>query len=234
MDERREHLRLSRKVPPPHGGADILVVGTPLDEARAAMVLVHGRGATADDLLGLREEWSLAGLTLVAPQAAEFTWYPRTFLAPLEQNEPHLSSGLVLLGAIVDELGDRGIPAERQILVGFSQGGCLVLEFAGRFARRRGGVAGLSAGLIGPPGRQWNFSGSLEKTPVFLGCSDTDPHIPRGRVEESAAELKRIGGEVELRIYPGLGHTVNRDELAHVQRMIDRVSGYDPAGSSDS
>jgi predicted esterase len=175
----------------------------------------------------LREEWSAPGFTFVAPQAADSTWYPRTFLAPLEENEPHLSSGIALLRAIVDELGDRGISADRQILLGFSQGGCLVLEFAGRSARRWGGVAGLSAGLIGPPGRQWSFTGSLDQTPVVLGCSDTDPHIPRGRVEESAAELRRIGGKVELRIYPALGHTINRDELAHVQRIID---GVPPAG----
>jgi len=191
------------------------------------MVLVHGRGASAEDILMLREEWSAPGFTFVAPQAADSTWYPRTFLAPLEENEPHLSSGLALLGAIVDELGDRGISADRQILLGFSQGGCLVLEFAGRSAQRWGGIAGLSAGLIGPPGRQWSFTGSLDQTPVVLGCSDTDPHIPRGRVEESAAELGRIGGKVDLRIYPALGHTINRDELAHVQRMIDGVA---PAG----
>ncbi len=187
------------------------------------MILVHGRGATADDILALAGQWRAVGVTFIAPQAAGLTWYPHSFLAPLRNNEPDLSSALALLGAIVDELGDRGIPAERQILLGFSQGGCLALEFAGRFARRRGGVVGLSAGLIGPPGRQWNFTGSLAHTHVFLGCSDTDPHIPRSRVEESAAELKRIDGEVELRIYPGLGHTVNRDEIGHVQRMIDDV-----------
>ena len=218
-----EHLSLTRAVPPPHGGATILLSGSRVEDARGAMLLVHGRGATADDIIALREEWSAEGFAFVAPQAAESTWYPRTFLAPLDQNEPHLSSGLALLGAIVDELSDRGIPAERQILLGFSQGGCLTLEFAGRFARRRGGVVGLSAGLIGPPGRRWDFSGSLDRTPTFLGCSDTDPHIPRARVEESAAELKRIGGEVDLRIYPALGHTVNRDELSHVQGIIDRL-----------
>jgi predicted esterase len=224
MNERRDRLTLSSEVPPPHGDAIIRTAGTPLKEARAAMVLVHGRGASAEDILMLREEWSAAGFAFVAPQAAGSTWYPYTFLAPLEQNEPHLSSAIALLGAIVDELGLRGIPAERQILLGFSQGGCLVLEFAGRFARRWGGVAGLSAGLIGPPGRRWNFTGSLDRTPFFLGCSDTDPHIPRERVEESAAELRRISGEVELRIYPALGHTINRDELAHVQRIIDGLS----------
>ena len=221
MDDRGELLSLSRQVPPPHGGATIRTAGAPLKDARAAMVLVHGRGASPDDILMLREEWSAAGFAFVAPQAAGSTWYPYSFLAPLEQNEPHLSSGIALLRAIVDELGDRGIPAERQILLGFSQGGCLVLELAGRLARRWAGVAGVSAGLIGPPGRRWGFEGSLGQTPVFLGCSDTDPHIPRERVEESAAELRRIGGKVELRIYPALGHTINRDELAHVQNMID-------------
>jgi predicted esterase len=217
-------LPLRRAVPAPHGGAHILMAGAPLDQARAAMLLVHGRGATADDILTLSDEWSAPGFTFVAPQAAGFTWYPLSFLAPLEENEPNLSSGLALIGAIADELVDRGIPPERQIVAGFSQGGCLTLEFAGRSARRRGGVVGLSAGLIGPPGRRWGFAGSLDQTPVFLGCSDTDPHIPRVRVEESAAELKRIGGDVESRIYPGLGHTVNQDEIHHVQRMIDRVA----------
>jgi predicted esterase len=232
MNDRRERLSPRREVPRPHSGADILTVGAPLDEARGALILAHGRGAAADDILALRDEWRASGFTFVAPQAAGSTWYPHTFLGPLDQNEPHLSSGLALLGAIVDELSDRGVPAERQILLGFSQGGCLVLEFAGRFARRWGGVVGLSAGLIGPPGHRWSFTGALDRTPIFLGCSDTDPHIPRGRVEESAEELTRIGGEVELRIYRGLGHTINGDELGHVQSLIDLV-GYDSRASSD-
>ncbi len=224
MSDETARLPLTRAVPPPHGGHTVLVLGTPLDQARAAMILVHGRGGTADDILALRDQWPTTGLAFVAPQAADDTWYPYSFLAPLSRNEPHLSSGLALLGAIVDELNDRGIPPERQILLGFSQGGCLALEFAGRNARRRGGVVGLSSGLIGPPGRQWDFAGSLDRTPVFLGCSDVDPHIPRERVEASAAELERIGAQVDLRIYPGLRHTINRDELGHVQRIVDRMS----------
>jgi predicted esterase len=123
----------------------------------------------------------------------------------------------------LETLAEKGIAPERQIVLGFSQGGCLAVEFAGRAARRYGGVAGLSAGLIGPPGRSWGFTGSLEGTPVLLGCSDVDPHIPLERVQESARELKRIGGAVDLRIYPGLGHTVNADELDAVQRMLDRI-----------
>jgi phospholipase/carboxylesterase len=214
-------LTLARSVPKPHGGDRILTAGEPLETARAAMILVHGRGATAEDILELHHEWRAPGVAFVAPQAADFTWYPHTFLAPLENNEPHLSSALALLQALVTEIESRGVPPERQILLGFSQGGCLALEFSGRNARRWGGVAGLSGGLIGPPGRVWNFEGSLQSTPVFIGCSDSDTHIPAERVVESATELKRIGGDVESRLYPGLGHTVNRDELSFVQSLID-------------
>ena len=187
------------------------------------MVLLHGRGASAEDILSLAGELDAPDVVLVAPDAHQGTWYPFSFLAPLERNEPHLSSALMLVGAIVTALDETGIPPARQLLLGFSQGGCLALEFAGRNARRYGGVAGLSAGLIGPPGRQWAFQGSLDGTPVFLGCSDPDPHIPRERVEESGRELSRIGGAVGVRIYPGLGHAVNRDELARVQELIDGI-----------
>ena len=229
MTEAIAELTLDKVVPPPHGGQPILVTGAPLDAARGAMVLVHGRGATARDILELRHEWRAPGIAFVSPQAADSMWYPYRFLAPLAQNEPHLSSGLALLEVISEELGRRGVPPERQILLGFSQGGCLILEFAGRNARRWGGVAGLSAGLIGPPGRQWNCTGSLGGPPVFLGCSDHDPHIPRDRVEESSVELERLGGEVELRVYPGLGHTINKDELDQIQLMIDRQGGVPSA-----
>ena len=223
MSEPVGHLDLKRSVPSPHGGGRILAAGAPLGTAGAALILVHGRGATAEDILELGNEWRAPGFALLAPQAAEFTWYPRTFLAPLDQNEPDLSSALALLAALVAEVEDHGVPKSRQILLGFSQGGCLALEFAGRNATRRGGVVALSGGLIGPPGRRWNFEGSLLDTPVFLGCSDHDPHIPAARVLESSAEMKRIGGDVDARLYPGLGHTVNRDELKAVQALIDRL-----------
>lgn len=220
-------LALRGEVRAPHGGQPIFLAGAPLAAAQRAMVLVHGRGSTARDILELRHEWRAPHVAFVSPQAADSTWYPYRFLAPLTRNEPHVSSALALLEAISVELGHRGLPPERQILLGFSQGGCLTLEFAGRNARRWCGVVGLSAGLIGPPGRRWSFAGSLNQTPVFLGCSDSDPHIPRERVEESAAELERIGGHVDLRIYPGLGHTINRDELDRVQRIIDGVDMED-------
>jgi phospholipase/carboxylesterase len=175
-------------------------------------------------MLGIVQAPAPSAVALVAPQANANTWYPYSFLAPLQKNEPHLSSALALLGAVVRALDRDGVPPERQLLIGFSQGGCLALEFAGRTARRYGGVVGLSAGLIGPPGRQWSFAGTLDHTPVFLGCSNQDPHIPEERVRESARELARIGGDVEFEIYPGLGHTVNQDELDHVRRMIEALA----------
>lgn len=216
-------LALGQAVPGPHGGTTVLTVGPEVAEARVAVVLCHGRGATAQEMLGLAAEFEAPATVFVAPQANQFTWYPHSFLAPLRENEPHLTSALALVGAIVQELDRDGVPRERQLLLGFSQGGCLILEFAGRNARRYGGVAGLSAGLIGPPGRAWNFTGTLDGTPVFLGCSDHDPHIPRDRLEDSARELARIGGDVELQVYPDLGHRMNPDELTRVQRMLNLI-----------
>jgi predicted esterase len=217
-------LALEQAVSGPHSGARILMAGSRPDQSRAAVVFCHGRGAAAEDMLGFASELEANGVAWVAPQANQNTWYPAAFLAPLRANEPYLSSALALLGAIVRTLEQEGIPAERQMLLGFSQGGCLALEYSGRHARRYGAVVGLSAGLIGPPGRSWNFEGTLDGTPVFLGCSDRDPHIPRDRVEESARELTRIGGSVALQIYPDLGHTVNRDELDHVRSLLRELS----------
>jgi predicted esterase len=184
------------------------------------MVMVHGRGATAESILELRHEWDHPELTYVAPQAADFSWYPYRFLAPMEQNEPGLSSGLARIGEALAELEAAGIPPERTILLGFSQGACLSLEFAARNARRYAGIAGLSGALIGPPGSPRTYQGSLAGTPVFLGCSDRDPHIPRTSVDESAEVLRRMGAEVTERIYPAMGHTVNLDEIEAVRGMI--------------
>jgi len=209
----------------PHGNAKILTAGHPVAGAKAAIVLCHGRGATADGMLSLASEFTAPGAIFVAPQANGGAWYPRSFLAPLRENAPHLPSAIALLESVVHELGADGIPPERVVLLGFSQGGCLALEFAGRNARRYGGLVGLSAGLIGPRGRSWDFAGTLAGTPVFLGCSDRDPHIPRERVQESGRELERIGGVVELTLYRGLGHTVNAEEVERVQAIVDGVLG---------
>jgi predicted esterase len=194
-----------------------------VEEAAAALVMVHGRGAAAEGILDLRHELAAPDLAYLAPQAGGSSWYPYSFLAPLERNEPGLSSGLARIGEVLAELAAAGIPPERTFLLGFSQGACLALEFAARNARRYGGVFGLSGGLIGPPGTPRDYPGSFAGTPVFLGCSDRDPHIPRERVDETAEVLRRMGAEVTERIYPAMGHTVNRDEVEFVKGLITPV-----------
>lgn len=210
----------SEKVVGPHKGQPVLVVGEPLESARAAMILMHGRGASAEDILTLVPELDQGGFAYLAPQAAGYTWYPYSFLAPLSSNEPWLSSALAVIASLLRQLTDAGIPPERTILLGFSQGACLSLEFAARNARRYGGVAGLSGGLIGPDGTPRNYTGSLAGTPVFLGCSDVDFHIPKERVLHSAEVLRGLGGDVTARLYPGMGHMVNDDEIQFVRGMM--------------
>jgi predicted esterase len=204
----------------PHQAQPLVWAGRPAAEAAGAMVMVHGRGATAENILGLLHELRHPELAYVAPQAAGHSWYPSSFLAPMESNEPGLSSGLARLGEALAEIEAAGIPPERTLLLGFSQGACLSLEFAARNARRYGAVVGLSGGLIGPPGTPRNYPGSLAGTPVFLGCSDRDPHIPRERVDETAEVLRGMGAEVTERIYPNLGHGVNEDEMEAVRGLI--------------
>ncbi|MCC6312539.1 MAG: dienelactone hydrolase family protein [Thermomicrobiales bacterium] len=193
------------------------------------MVLLHGRGASAEDILGLTDHLPRERVAYVAPQAAGHTWYPERFTEPIERNEPWLSSALALVERIIDEVIAAGIPAERIGLLGFSQGACLALEFAARHPRRYGGVFALSGGLIGPPGTVWDDRGSLGGTPVFLGCSDVDSHIPAERVIESGERMRELGAEVEVRLYPGMGHTINRDELDIIRRGVERMVAADPA-----
>ncbi len=206
-----------------HQGQPVLTAGLPLARARMAMILLHGRGATAQDILSLAGELGHPGFACLAPQAADNSWYPHTFLSPLDSNEPYLSAALGTVAAVLSQLEEAGIGPQRTVLLGFSQGACLALEFAARHARRYGGLCGLSGGLIGPPGTPWDYAGSLAGTPVFLGCSDVDPHIPQVRVLESAEVLTRLGGAVTTRLYPNLGHTVNQDELRAVREVMDRV-----------
>ena len=207
----------------PHAGQPVLSWGAPLSSARAAMIMVHGRGASADDILGLAPELDAPEVAFLAPQAAGHTWYPNSFLSPIENNEPGISSALALMAEIVGSVHKSGIPAGSVFLLGFSQGACLTLEYAARNARRYGGIIGLSGGLIGPEGTPREYAGSLEGTPVFLGCSDVDPHIPKARVLLSKEVLSRLGGSVTARLYPGMGHTVNEDEIEAVRSMIQAV-----------
>lgn len=210
---------------PPHLGEKVLAAGRPVAEAAGAMILIHGRGATAEDILSLAGELGRPDFAYLAPQANGYTWYPYSFLAPLEMNEPGLSSGLVLIGHLLGSLEEQGAPPERTILLGFSQGACLALEFAARSARRFGGLVGLSGGLIGPPGTPRQYSGSFEGTPVFLGCSDRDPHVPLERVKETTEILSRMGARVTERIYPAMGHTVVEDELNRVRNLLTDFPG---------
>jgi len=207
----------------PHQGQPVLTAGEPLDKAKAAMIMVHGRGASAEDILSLTPELNQPGFAYLASQAAGYAWYPNSFLAPIASNEPGLSSGLAVIASLLEKLAEAGIPPERTILLGFSQGACLSLEFAARNARRYGGLAGLSGGLIGPDGTPRDYPGSLDGTPVFLGCSDVDPHVPKKRVELSAEVLQRLGGNVTTRLYPRMGHTVNRDEIRQVQDIMSAL-----------
>jgi predicted esterase len=206
----------------PHANQPILHRGPALAQARLAIIAIHGRGASADDILSLTRELRTTDVTYLAPEAAGHTWYPQSFLSPIERNEPWLSSALNLLSRLVTTLGDQGVLADRIGFMGFSQGACLALEFAARHARRYAAVVGLSGGLIGPPGTLRNYTGSCDGTPVFLGCSDVDPHIPVERVRETADVLTTMKAAVETRIYRGMGHTVNTDEISAVRALLAR------------
>jgi predicted esterase len=187
------------------------------------MVMLHGRGATAESILTLVPALGLADFAYLAPQAGGNSWWPQSFLAPIPQNEPGISSAMHAVEDVVARVEAEGVPSDRTVLLGFSQGACLAAEFAARNARRYGGVASLSGGLIGPNGTPRDYAGSLEGTPVFLGCSDMDSHIPAERVRESAEVLERLGGEVTMRLYPGMGHTIIEDELEAVRAMMALV-----------
>jgi predicted esterase len=207
----------------PHQGQPVRTAGVPLDQVTAAIVMVHGRGATAEGILTLAPALDVPGFAYLAPQASGNTWYPQSFLAPIQSNEPGITSGMQAIEDVLSQVTAAGIPRERTMLLGFSQGACLTLEFAARHARRYGGIAGLSGGVIGPDGTPRNYAGSLEGTPVFLGCSDVDPHIPAQRVRETAEVMRRLGGQVTMRLYPGMGHLINEDEIDAVRRMMIAV-----------
>ncbi len=186
------------------------------------MVLLHGRGATAEDIMTLASEVQRPGWTYLAPQAAGNAWYPHPFTAPLQSNEPYLGAALETISRVVERVESR-VPAQRLVLLGFSQGACLTLEWAARNARRYGAVIGLSGGLIGPDGTPRDYPGSFAGTPVFLGCSDIDPHIPMPRVVEAGEALKRMGADVTVRFYPGMGHMVGIEELETIRELTGRI-----------
>ena len=204
----------------PHAGQPVLTMGPRPADARWTVILLHGRGASAEDILGLAAEIGATDVAYLAPQAADHTWYPYSFLSEIARNEPYLTSALRRIAALVADVERQGVDAARVGFMGFSQGACLSLEFAARHARRYAAIAGLSGGVIGPPGTPRNYTGAFESTPVFLGCSDVDSHIPLERVHETAAVFRAMGASVDERIYPRMGHTVNDDELEAVRKLF--------------
>jgi predicted esterase len=204
----------------PHRGQPVLTLGPAPKDARLTMIMAHGRGASAEDMMGLAAEFGTTDVAFLAPQAAGRTWYPYSFLSPLQDNEPGISSALRVLAGLVDSLVAQQIAHGRIALLGFSQGACLSLEFAARHPQPYAAVVGLSGGLIGPPGTPRDYPGSLGGAPVFLGCSDIDAHIPLARVHETADVFRRMGASVDERIYPGMGHAVNQDEIAAVHALL--------------
>jgi predicted esterase len=204
----------------PHRGQPVLTHGPAPASARAVMIMVHGRGASAEDMLGLAAALAVPDVSILAPQASGRTWYPNSFLAPIADNEPGITSGLGVIRSLVEDLLARRVPIGRIALLGFSQGACLSLEFAARHPRPYKAVVALSGGLIGPPGTSRDYPGSLDGARVFLGCSDVDAHIPLARVQESTQVLRGMGAIVDERIYPRMGHTVNDDELETVRALL--------------
>ena len=208
----------------PHGGQPVVSAGVPLGQAPAVVIMVHGRNAGPENILDLVPKLARPGLTYLAPAAAGRTWYPLSFMAEIEKNEPGISSGLAMLEALVSRVESAGVPRSRVVMLGFSQGACLTSEFAVRHAARYGGFVLFTGGLIGPPGTRWDYPGDFGGTPIFLGSGDPDSHVPVSRVRESAEIFTRMGAHVTTRIYPGRGHFVSDDEVALAQSLIDGVA----------
>lgn len=209
----------------PHAKQPVKTAGPPPAQAAATLVLLHGRGADGESILALYAELGLPNIAALAPQAAGYTWYPQSFLAPIEANQPFLDSALRRVESLVNDLLARGVASEKIALLGFSQGACLTCEFVARYPRRYGAVIAFTGGLIGPPGTPRNYAGSLEGTPVFLGTSDPDPHVPFARVQETAETLRSMKAQVDLRRYVGMGHTINQEEFAAAKSLLERIVG---------
>lgn len=214
----------------PHAHEPLLVRGAPLDSAPLALVLVHGRGGDALGMLPIARAAGALDAALIAPTAQNGSWYPYRFLAPIASNEPHLTSALEAIDRAVQQAINGGVPTERVILVGFSQGACLSLEYVARHGRRLGGVAALAGALIGDETDIRHDEGNLAGTPVLLACGDADDHIPEARVRAAAAQLTALGGTVDLRIYPGVGHSIVGDQIEALRLMIDAVRPSAPVG----
>lgn len=200
----------------------IVAAGIPIDQVSRVLIMLHGRGANAEDILGISNYLDVKDFSLLAPQATNNTWYPYSFLAPTSQNEPWLSSAINLLKEITGELEGRKISTENIYFLGFSQGACLALEYVARNANKYGGIVAFTGGLIGDKINESNYSGDFKNTGVFIGSSDPDPHVPVHRVNDTATQLEKMGAQVTKKIYPNMGHTINQDEIDEANRLIFR------------
>ena len=209
----------------PHHGLDVVATGRPLGKGRAVVVLVHGRNASPTNIMDLVPRLDLADITWFAPAAVGRTWYPLSFMAPRDQNEPFLTSALEALSRVVSSATAAGVTRDRIVVVGFSQGACLATEFTLRYPGSVGGLVAFSGGLVGPPGTTWPDPPAQPSLSAFFGCSDVDAHVPWSRVAESAAVFERAGASVDLRQYPGMGHLVSNDEIAAARIVIDKAMG---------
>jgi predicted esterase len=204
----------------PHESGIVRRFGASIEEAAGVVILLHGRGGSAEDILALARAFDLPQLAYLAPQAAGHSWYPNSFLAPVETNEPWLSSALAKIESVVQTALGAGIAAERIAIGGFSQGACLTTEFVATHPQRYAAVFALTGGLIGPPGADLAHPGRLDGTPVFFGSGDPDPHVPWQRVQASAQVLAGMGAAVTLRRYEGRGHTVSREEIDLTRHLL--------------
>lgn len=209
----------------PHAAQFALTIGPSPQHAQGVLILLHGRGASAEGMIEFYEEMNLNDLHVIAPRALHHTWYPYSFLNPLENNQPYLDSALKKVDSTVTELIAAGIASDRIAIAGFSQGACLASEYVARHPRRYGAVMILTGGLIGPPGTPREYPGSFEGTPIFIGTSDPDPHVPLTRVHETERVLKQMGAVVTLQTYPGMTHTINAEEVEHCRALLLRLVG---------
>ena len=214
-------LNLTKTIPP-HTGDDTLYKGLAPDKASRAMIMVHGRGASAESIAALADEIQADDFMYVIPRAAGNTWYPYRFIEPRQTNEPGISSGLTLIEIIVKSLNDNGINSDKIYFLGFSQGACLAVDYVARYPDKFGGVFALSGALIGQELNKQDYSGDLKNTPIFFGCSENDFHIPEERIHESAEIFKKLNAGVTTRIYPNLGHTINHDEIKFINHIINQ------------
>ncbi len=197
-----------------------ITAGKPLNEAKKALIMIHGRGAGSNDILSLARHLNVSDFALVAPQAQGNTWYPYSFLAPTSQNEPSLSNSLNLISEVVKSVEENGISKENIYFLGFSQGACLALEFTAKNASKYGGVVAFTGGLIGETISEETYSGNFENTPVFIGTSDPDFHVPVERVNETEMLLKKMGALVTKKIYENMGHTISQDEINLANELV--------------